>query len=323
LHDAAEFDEADDAAATWRARAMTILKVRHVTSYAYKRPVGFGEHRILFRPRDSHDQRLLDSSLAISPTPSEVFWIHDVFGNSVAVANFAEIADTLRIETNIVLDHTPQFRLHYRTDDAARTWPFAYDDETLLDLAASITRQYPNDNGAVENWARRFVSAGATETASMLETMTGAIRADFKYVRRTNPGTQTPAMTLDSLSGTCRDFALLMMEAARALGLAARFVTGYIYVAARDTEELLGGGATHAWAQIFLPGAGWVEFDPTNGIIGNRDLIRVGVARDPRQAIPLWGTHTGKRNDSLGMTVQVNVTSAGPERGTPAIESHR
>jgi transglutaminase-like putative cysteine protease len=293
---------------------MTTLRVHHVTTYSYQRPVSFGEHRILFRPRDSHDQRLLQSRLAVSPEPADLFWVHDMFGNSVAVASFDVESNMLRFETEIVLDHTPQLRLHYRTDSDARHWPLTYDDESLPDLEASIRRRYPDDGGATEAWAHRFTkSRGQTATAQMLEAMTVAIAEEFTYVRRSNPGTQTPAMTLDSLSGTCRDFALLMMEAARSLGLAARFVTGYIYVPSRDRRELLGGGATHAWAQIYLPGAGWVEFDPTNGIIGNRDLIRVGVARDPRQAIPLWGTHSGSRNASLGMTVQVNVTSADPE----------
>jgi transglutaminase-like putative cysteine protease len=301
---------------------MTILQVRHVTNYAYKRAVGFGEHRILFRPRDSYDQRLLKSNLKISPTPSDVHWIHDAFGNCVAVASFVDKAETLQFETNIVLDHTPQLGPHFRADAEVRTWPFSYDDETLPDLAPSMVRQYSDDGGATANWARRFINAGGnTETARLLETMTYAIKQDFTYARRTNPGTQTPAMTLDSLSGTCRDFALLMMEGVRSLGFAARFVTGYIYVPSRDTSELLGGGATHAWAQVFLPGAGWVEFDPTNGIIGNKDLIRVGVARDPRQAIPLWGTHTGRRNDSLGMTVQVNVTSIDSEADWSAAPS--
>jgi len=301
---------------------MTILKVHHVTTYAYKRPVGFGEHRILFRPRDSHDQRLLEARMVISPEPSDLFWVHDTFGNSVAVANFDVEADSLRFETDIVLDHIPQSRLHFRTDEEASHWPFAYDEECLPDLESSIRRQYPDDGGATAAWAKRFInSKGRTETGPMLEAMTVAIHDDFKYARRMNPGTQTPVMTLESLSGTCRDFALLMIEGARSLGLAARFVTGYIYVPSRDNDETLGGGATHAWAQIYLPGAGWVEFDPTNGIIGNRDLIRVGVARDPRQAIPLWGTHTGGRNDSLGMTVQVNVTSAGAEAERPIVSA--
>ena len=295
--------------ACFRDPILTILKVHHVTSYTYKRPVGFGQHRLMFRPRDSHDQRLLGATLTVSPLPSDLFWVHDVFGNCVAVAEFDDVATELRFETHIVLDHTPQLSPHFRTGEDGKTWPFAYDDEDLPDLAPYMRRQYPDD--VTEAWARRFVNPrGGTDTARMLETMTHAVKADFKYNRRTNPGTQTPEMTLYSLSGTCRDFALLMMEAARALGLAARFVTGYIYVPARDGGDNLGGGATHAWVQVFLPGAGWVEFDPTNGIIGNRDLIRVGVTRDPRQAIPLWGTHTGSRMDSLGMTVQVNVTAA-------------
>jgi Transglutaminase-like superfamily len=129
----------------------------------------------------------------------------------------------------------------------------------------------------------------------------------FSYVRRSVPGTQTPGETLRSRKGTCRDFALFMMEAARTMGFAARFVTGYIYVPDRDGPNRLGGGSTHAWCQIYQPGSGWVEFDPTNGIVGNRDLIRVAVARRPEQAIPLSGTYWGDRDDELAMEVAVNV----------------
>jgi transglutaminase-like putative cysteine protease len=142
----------------------------------------------------------------------------------------------------------------------------------------------------------------------MLMTMTAAIKESFRYSRRTDPGTQVPKVTLDTMTGTCRDFALLMMEAVRCLGLAARFVTGYIYVPSRASDPNLGGGATHAWVQVFLPGAGWIEFDPTNGIVGNTDLIRVGVARDPKQARPLSGRFIGNSADYLGLEVQVNVT---------------
>lgn len=287
---------------------MTILRVHHVTTYSYRRPVGFGQHRLMFRPRDSYDQHLLESSLIILPVPSDLFWIHDAFGNCVAVADFDTESDFLRFETNITLDHTPQLGPHFRADQDAQTWPFDYDQEDLPDLLPSIRRQYPDD--VTQTWARRFTqAAGPTDTGRMLETMTHAVKQEFKYIGRTSPGTQTPEMTLYSKSGTCRDFALLMMEAARSLGLAARFVTGYIYSPLRDGEMWQGGGATHAWVQVFVPGAGWLEFDPTNGIIGNRDLIRVGVTRDPHQAVPLWGSHTGSRIDSLGMTVQVNVTS--------------
>jgi transglutaminase-like putative cysteine protease len=289
---------------------MTLLRVRHTTSYSYRRPVGFGEHRLLFRPRGSHDQRVLAADLKILPTPSELFWIHDVFGNSVAVARFTAKAVELTFETDVLLEHTPdQLEPRFETDTAAKTWPVIYDPEQLPDLEAVMRRQHP-DHGEVEAWARRFVHDGgrAPETGHVLMTMTAAIRDGFRYMRRTERGTQPPAVTLSTRTGTCRDFALLMIEGARALGLAARFVTGYIYVPARDREDVRGGGATHAWAQIFLPGAGWVDFDPTNGIVGSHDLIRVGVARDPRQARPLSGSFIGAADDYIGMTVEVKVT---------------
>jgi transglutaminase-like putative cysteine protease len=126
-------------------------------------------------------------------------------------------------------------------------------------------------------------------------------------------GIQPPLQTLKLGSGSCRDFALLMMEAVRALGFAARFVTGYLYSPGRDGGANRGGGSTHAWVQVYVPGAGWMEFDPTNGIVGSHDLIRVAVARDPAQAVPLWGTWTGFPSDSLGLTVEVQVTSEAAE----------
>jgi transglutaminase-like putative cysteine protease len=137
-------------------------------------------------------------------------------------------------------------------------------------------------------------------------TITSAIRESFAYVRRTEPGTQMPAETLALRSGTCRDFAVLMIAGLRSLGLAARFVSGYLYVPSRDSETR-GGGSTHAWCQVYLPGAGWVDFDPTNGIVGNRDLIRVAVGREPNQAVPLSGSYGGSAQDYLGMTVEVVV----------------
>ncbi|SCB45718.1 transglutaminase family protein [Rhizobium lusitanum] len=289
---------------------MTTFSVRHITSYRYTRPVEFGEHRLMFRPRDSFDQRLLSSHLQVDPQPEYVRWIHDVFGNCVALVGFAEASRELRFETTIRLDHTPHIAIDLQIDEAALTYPFAYDPEEALDLERTIHRHYPDPGDAVGKWARQFVRIGQpTETGRLLMTLCYAIHESFIYARRLAHGTQTPLETLQLRRGTCRDFALLMMEAARSLGLAARFITGYIYVPDRDGSLTLGGGSTHAWCQIYLPGAGWVEFDPTNGIVGNRDLIRVGVARDPKQAIPLWGSYDGSASDFDDMSVQVNVTT--------------
>jgi transglutaminase-like putative cysteine protease len=291
---------------------MTILRVRHVTTYRYHRPVGFGEHRMIFRPRDSYDQRLVSSILRISPEPCSLRWVHDTFGNCVALARFDREADELRFESGIEVEHFPD-PIDFQCEDYAQSFPFSYDADELPDLAPFTARQHADPNGEVERWARRFLRQGQpTPTGRLLMTLACAVGESFVYNRRTETGTQDPLTTLRLGRGTCRDFALFMMEAVRSLGLAARFVSGYLYVPERDRPGHLGGGSTHAWCQVYVPGAGWVELDPTNGIIGNRDLIRVAVARTPAQAVPLSGTHGGSTGDERGMTVEVQVTSATP-----------
>jgi transglutaminase-like putative cysteine protease len=289
---------------------MTILAVRHVTTYRYRRPVSFGEHRMMFRPRDSHDQKLLKASVRIAPEPTEIRWILDAFGNCVAIVNFAERASELRFETRIRLDHSPEKTLDFTIEEEAKTYPFSYDAEELPDLLPSMERRYPDPERRLERWARKFLKQGRpTATGELLKTLTYGIKEGFAYERRSESGTQAPLVTLEHGRGSCRDLALFMMEAVRCLGFAARFVSGYIYVPDRDEAAYLGGGSTHAWCQVYLPGAGWVELDPTNGIIGNHDLIRVAVARDPAQAMPLTGTYFGDYDDEVGMTVEVQVTT--------------
>jgi transglutaminase-like putative cysteine protease len=288
---------------------MTILTVKHVTAYSYAVPVRLGEHRMMLRPRDSNDQRLLDATLEIEPSPQSLRWIHDVFDNCVAIANFAGNTRSLRVESNITLEHTPFEGREVLLEDRARHYPFPYDAEEMPDLARSIERHYPDATGELDRWVRRFLHQGRpTETGALLMTLTYAIKEGMSYERRAQRGTQSPLQTLASRRGSCRDFATLMMEAARALGFAARFVSGYLYDPGRDeAERYLGSGSTHAWCQIYLPGAGWVEFDPTNGIVGNRDLIRIAVAREAQQAIPLYGSYFGDVADEEGMAVSVNV----------------
>jgi transglutaminase-like putative cysteine protease len=286
---------------------MTVFSVHHITTYHYGNPVRPGLHQLMFRPRDSFDQRLLDCRLEVTPQPAEIRWIHDVFGNCITLVDFAEQTTQLRFETLIRLDHTPENAPDFRIEEYARNHPFRYEDDELPDLAPYIQRHHPEDDG-VEHWLDTFVARGTSvPTGQLLMTLNEAIAESFSYKRRVSRGTQTPRETIESQEGTCRDFAFLMMEAARSLGFAARFVTGYVYVPDRDGPVRLGGGATHAWCQIYIPGSGWVEFDPTNGIVGNRDLIRVGVARTPRQAVPLSGTYWGDPGGELGMEVSVNV----------------
>jgi transglutaminase-like putative cysteine protease len=302
---------------------MPILSIRHITRYRYRNPVALGEHRMMFRPLESYDQRLLSSSLTITPEPQGLRYAHDVFGNCVGVARFAGRTNELAFDSQVTLDHRP-LPAFAGVDGEVEAYtgelPFAYSPEDMPDLLRSMERQHPDPGGAVEQWARRFVRPGGrTGLQALLAEMTQAIHSDFRYTTRLRGQAQTPAETIETGAGACRDFAMLMMEAARSLGLAAQFVSGYIYSPPRSLGALtrVGGGHTHAWVRVYLPACGWVEFDPTNGIVGNADLVRVAIARDPRQALPLSGTWSGEAGDYLDMEVSVDVTSD-EERGWAA-----
>ncbi|HEY2015056.1 MAG TPA: transglutaminase family protein [Bryobacteraceae bacterium] len=294
---------------------MGLLTVRHLTVYRYSEPVELGEHRMMFRPRASHDLRLLRTSLDIIPRPATLRWLHDVFDNSVAVTTFEGAVSELSFESRVTLEHFETASPEYAIEEYAKVYPFAYSNEDFLNLSRALFRPFASDH--VNRWALQFLDpARTTGTMSLLRAMTAGIRDQFHYVRRGEKGVQSPDDTLQSRRGSCRDFAVLMMEAVRSLGLAARFVSGYIFTPGDDSagaRGTTGGGSTHAWVQVYLPGAGWIDFDPTNSIVGNRNLIRVAVAWSPEQVLPLWGTFIGSPSSFLDMEVTVSVTGGGME----------
>jgi transglutaminase-like putative cysteine protease len=296
------------------ASTMPLLTIHHKTEYRYAHPVAFGEHRIMLRPRDGHDLRVLAGSLEIVPQPMSLRWIHDVFGNSVAIATFDERAETLSFSSTATVEHNPSDEYALTADDPAYLYPFVYNNEEFPDLVQFITPQYGDPNGELSAWARDFLDdEGPTPTFNILSGMTHGIRKAFTYRKRHEHGTQHPLDTLQTKSGTCRDYALFMIEALRRLGIAARFVSGYLFIPGDRAHGYVGGGSTHAWVQVYLPSAGWIEFDPTNGIVGTRDLVRVAVARDPRQAVPLHGTYLGSADAFVAMDVSINVVSVDEE----------
>jgi transglutaminase-like putative cysteine protease len=295
---------------------MPLLTIHHKTEYRYTHPVAFGEHRIMLRPRDGHDLRVLSGNLKIEPEPASLRWIHDVFGNSVAIATFDTRAKTLSFSSTATVEHNPAEEFALTPDDPAYFYPFLYDDEELTDLVQFIKPQYGDPDGELSMWARGFLDEqGMTPTYHILSGMTHGIRKAFTYRKRHEHGTQHPLDTMQTKSGTCRDYALFMIEALRRLGIAARFVSGYLFIPGDRAHGYVGGGSTHAWVQVYLPSAGWIEFDPTNGIVGTKDLVRVAVARDPRQAIPLHGTYLGPADAFVGMDVSINVVSASEQAG--------
>jgi transglutaminase-like putative cysteine protease len=261
----------------------------------------------MLRPRDSHDLRLIETNLKLSPSAT-IRWSHDVFGNSIAVASFTEPTTELRIESHLRLETFAQKRPAFQITAEAETYPFIYSADDRIDLGRLLDRQYPDPTDRIGSWARGFVRSNPTNTLALLADLNNGVGTWISYQSRETEGTQTPVETLNRRRGSCRDFAVLFIEAARCLGFGARVVSGYLY---NPFSVASGAGTTHAWADIYVPGSGWIAYDPTNGAIDSSDLIRVAVTRDISQAIPVAGNFVGTADSNLGMTVDVTVT---PER---------
>ncbi len=289
----------------------------HTTVYRYREPVRFGEHRVMFRPRDSHDLRVLATDLQVSPEAT-IRLIQDPHSNSVALVQPNGPAAELRIVCTFTIEHAQSQNLELPLAPGAEFFPFAYSVEERFDLEHYLRPHHDDPGGQLTSWARRFIRTdGPTPTRELLVQMNQHIRDTFRYAARDEEGTQTPLQTLELGSGSCRDFTLLMMEAARRLGVATRFVSGYLYdpaldqtppAATADGPATTGAGSTHAWLQAYLPGAGWVAFDPTNNLLGGNQLIRVAVARDPAFAAPVSGSWFGDPGAYVGLEATVQVS---------------
>jgi transglutaminase-like putative cysteine protease len=272
--------------------------------------VKFGEHRLMIRPRDGHDMRILDSSLTVSPR-ADVHWAFDAFGNSVALLSFHDVADELVIKSELLLRRYGLDEPFARIERYAGTYPVQYDSDELFDLGPYLIAYQPQDQEILAAWVAQVLPELPGGSLQVLGELATSIHRTFRYARREEEGVQMPTETIRLGTGTCRDFALLFMDAARSLGFAARFVTGYLHdeVAGNDSgEDMTGGGATHAWADVFVPGGGWVEFDPTNRMFASRNLIRVATTRTPSQALPVKGTYMSAGGELLGLQVSVSVT---------------
>jgi transglutaminase-like putative cysteine protease len=284
-----------------------IFDITHTTEYRYAKPVTLGEHRLMFRPRDSHDLRVLATDLKVEPATDDIRLVIDAYENSVALVQPKGPSERIRFTCLFTVEQTGARALDLPLSPGAEHYPFEYAAEDRVVLQHYLTPYYDADETLMA-WARDFVGR---DSRQILVDMTKNIRETMSYQPRDEEGVQSPAETLAKRQGSCRDFATLMIEAVRRLGYAARFVSGYVYtpeVEAPAEAKPSAAGATHAWVQVFMPGAGWMPFDPTNNLIGGTDLIRVGVARHASLASPVSGTWIGAPADYLGMTVEVSVT---------------
>ncbi|MET0334654.1 MAG: transglutaminase family protein [Rhizobacter sp.] len=285
-----------------------IYDIVHSTEYRFRRPVKFGIHRLTFRPRDSHDMRVLSTELACEPEALSVDLVLDVYGNSVALVKPGGPSERLLIESRFTVEHMGSLGFELPAEAEAHVLPPAYSVAERLALTPYLLPSFDDPQLQVRAWARSFVGdVAAPDARSVIQRMTAAMRESFSYARRDEEGTQTPLQTLELGTGACRDLATLMIDGLRLLGIAARFVSGYIY--SPGSDEVQGGGATHAWVQVFLPDCGWFPVDPTNNLIGGADLIRVAVARQASEVSPLAGEWYGQARDFADMAVKVTVTA--------------
>lgn len=292
---------------------MTRLLIRHETTYSYDRPVSFTPHRLLLRPRDSHATRLVSASLELS-VPGETRWVYDAMGNCVCWYSPSGEASELRIVSNLTLDRYPAPLAPIEPDDPHSQLPVAYEHNDRLVLAPFMAPTWEDEAGVLISWMREYVTRPDEPTLEFLTRVNTAIYQRFSYANRYAEGVQTPAETLRFGAGACRDLAWLMVEGVRQLGFAAQFVTGYLHSPAN--ESIRGAGATHAWCQVFLPSLGWLEFDPTNGLVESSDLIQVAATRSPAEAAPVAGGLIGDPGNST-LNVGVDVQMAQNEL-TPA-----
>ncbi|ODA32494.1 transglutaminase family protein [Planctopirus hydrillae] len=293
---------------------MKRIRIIHNTEYHYNEPVTFGPHRAMVRPREGHDLHIVSSRLEIEPA-AEVRWLRDIYGNSIAIVNFLEPASKLRFYSEVEVDLYDDYGLSCSIDPIGQSYPFQYSADEQVELFPFRLPSYPADGAVIHEWLSSLYQPGQLlNTADLLITLNTRIYESFQYMHRDEPGVQLPCETIRLGTGSCRDYAVLMMEAARHWGLAARFVTGYIQMGAEQH------GSTHAWTEIYLPGAGWRGFDPTNNKLAGAEHVSVGVAREQDKASPLAGFWSGPSNAFNHMEVNVQVFDVN-ELAAPPVSS--
>lgn len=287
---------------------MTELGIDHHTTYLYRKPVSFGRHRLVLRPREGHDVRVLNMSLDITPA-NRLLWTRDVFGNSVAIVDFLEPADKLEFRSQVTVSRTRPFPVEEPHAPWRVAYPVTYDPLETTIAAAYQIPSYPSDETELRHWLNaKLPIASLSDGEAVIFALGKLVFQEIKYQRRSEKGVQTPFQTVKLGTGSCRDLATLMMDAARLLGLAARFASGYLHCSASES----GHASTHAWAEIYLPGLGWRGIDPTIGAPTALNHIVTGVSNHPRGVMPISGMFTGDASDYREMTVVVKTEQLAP-----------
>lgn len=282
---------------------MKRLRIEHRTTYTYPRPVQFGRHRLVIRPREGHDLRVESMSLEIMPK-HRCIWTVDVFGNNIAIVDFTEPAAQLEISSDVIVQRTSPFPEVGPHERSRLPWPVVYDALEQSAVAVYQGPSFPDDVPALRAWLQsELPPPDPLDAEELVSQLAELIRRKVQYERRSEKGVRSPAETLRVGSGSCRDMATLMMDAARTLGIASRFASGYLDCAASEA----GRAATHAWNEVYLPSYGWRGFDPTIGKPTSVSHVVTGVSNHPRGVMPVSGLFKGEPGDRGTLQVSVKV----------------
>lgn len=283
---------------------MRIIKIQHLTHYHYAETVTLLPHTLNLRPREGHDIRVQSSRLEINPE-FRIRWKRDVYNNSVAVVDFLQPAQELLISSEVIVEHYEEEPLQFVLEDRAQRFPFRYNPAEHIDLLPYQNPVFPQDEATVKDWIADLCSQQRNiDTIELLTSVNHKIANELQYQMREEPGVRSPALTLSTGTGSCRDFATLFIEICRHCGLASRFISGYVL------NEIVADGhtATHAWSEVFLPGSGWRGFDSTSGLVVSGDHIAVAVHRHPQAIPPVAGSFIGSTSTSPELSVEVRVS---------------
>ena len=299
------------------------VALSHRTTYRFDRHVAMAPHEIRLRPAPHCRTPILSYSLNVAPEKHFLNWQQDPYGNWVARLVFPERANAIEIEVDLIADLTVINPFDFFVEPYAETFPFTYAPALAKELIPFLETAPLGPRLSV--WLDDFRKTIAKDESPvlLLVRLNHLLQSQIRYLVRMQPGVQTPEETLNNASGSCRDTGWLLVQIMRHLGLAARFASGYLVQLVADIKALDGPSGTtkdftdlHAWAEVFIPGAGWIGFDPTSGLLAGEGHIPLACTADPGNAAPVIG-YTDVADVEFDVTMKVTRIHEDPRVTLP------
>ena len=289
-------------------------RIKHSTCYDYEKAVSFGDHFLYLRPQDGPCHKV-ESFITKCEPQAKLRWLRDSYNNLVLAANFGLTEYTqMRVDCEILLTLKKENPFNFVLDRDAKRYPFNYHKDDIQALQPYLHKSAQSGAEHVLDWFYTAVPNpnGSDNLVQFLIDLNTAIRRDIAYEQRDEEGIQSPSETLAKRQGSCRDMAVLFIAVCQQLGFAARFVSGYLYVPPGEDRKGYNmesaRGSMHAWAEVYLPGAGWKGFDPTNAVLTSHYSIPTATASQPLRVNPIQGKYFNKGQVPSQMHIDLTIT---------------